>query len=56
MKLTRALSDLVKYTKSVGVSDIEKQGEQGEQNSPYLNLLQYTDTAPISLPEPASLY
>ncbi|CAB1330252.1 unnamed protein product [Coregonus sp. 'balchen'] len=25
MKLTRALSDLVKYTKSVGVSDIEKQ-------------------------------
>uniref|UniRef100_A0A673Z4N5 Phosphoinositide phospholipase C n=1 Tax=Salmo trutta TaxID=8032 RepID=A0A673Z4N5_SALTR len=27
MKLTRALSDLVKYTKSVGVSDIEKQGD-----------------------------
>uniref|UniRef100_A0A8C8FP17 Phosphoinositide phospholipase C n=1 Tax=Oncorhynchus tshawytscha TaxID=74940 RepID=A0A8C8FP17_ONCTS len=27
MKLSRALSDLVKYTKSVGVSDIETQGD-----------------------------
>lgn len=27
MKLSRALSDLVKYTKSVGVHDIEAQGE-----------------------------
>lgn len=28
MKLSRALSDLVKYTRSVGLYDIEAQGEQ----------------------------
>lgn len=27
MKLSRALSDLVKYTRSVGLYDIEAQGE-----------------------------
>lgn len=29
MKLSRALSDLVKYTCSVGLYDIEAQGEHG---------------------------
>uniref|UniRef100_A0A674AUV3 Phosphoinositide phospholipase C n=1 Tax=Salmo trutta TaxID=8032 RepID=A0A674AUV3_SALTR len=33
MKLSRALSDLVKYTKSVGVSDIETQGDSSWQVS-----------------------
>uniref|UniRef100_A0A4W5N8T3 Phosphoinositide phospholipase C n=1 Tax=Hucho hucho TaxID=62062 RepID=A0A4W5N8T3_9TELE len=33
MKLSRALSDLVKYTKSVGVSDIETQGDSNWQVS-----------------------
>ena len=28
MKLSRALSDLVKYTRSVGLYDIEAEGEQ----------------------------
>ena len=28
MKLSRALSDLVKYTRSVGLYDIEAQGKQ----------------------------
>lgn len=32
MKLCRALSDLVKYTKSVGVHDIETQGGFMEQS------------------------
>ena len=27
MKLSRALSDLVKYTKSVGIHDVEMEGE-----------------------------
>lgn len=27
MKLSRALSDLVKYTKSVGIHDVETEGE-----------------------------
>lgn len=29
MKLSRALSDLVKYTKSVAMQDLETQGTQG---------------------------
>lgn len=28
MKLSRALSDLVKYTRSVGLYDVEAQGER----------------------------
>lgn len=33
MKLSRALSDLVKYTRSVGLYDIEAQGVSGSVHS-----------------------
>ena len=35
MKLSRALSDLVKYTKSVGTHDVESEGEGPLQVGPW---------------------
>lgn len=39
MRLSRALSDLVKYTKSVRVHDIETQGKGSSKSTPSLKYL-----------------